>query len=116
MSQSVTKCIVCGQAGHTRIHCLVMCGSSSGNSHNCNCEQPSAKKQNTKKGKRAAEKKKPQLAAAAGSPESEPNYKSICWQLQQKNQQLGKAYQDLKGQFDELENSCQERKEQLAQA
>ena len=77
MSQSVMKCIVCGQAGHTRIHCLVMCGSSSGNSHNCNCEQPSAKKQNTKKGKRAAEKKQPQLAAAAGSPESEPNYKSI---------------------------------------
>ena len=43
------------------------------------------------------------------SPEAEPNYKSICRQLQQKNQQLGKAYQDLKAQFDELED-------QLAQA
>ena len=44
------------------------------------------------------------------------NYKSICRQLQQKNQRLGKAYQDLKAQFDELEDSCQEREEQLAQA
>ena len=33
-----------------------------------------------------------------------------------KNSQLGKAYQDLKAQFDELEGSCQEREEQLAQA
>ena len=48
--------------------------------------------------------------AAAGSPETEPNYKSICRQLQQKNQQLGKAYQDLKAQFDELEDSCQQHK------
>ena len=48
MSQRATKCTVCEQAGHTRIHCLVMC--------------------------------------------------------------------DLKAQFDELEDSCQEREEQLAQA
>ena len=116
MSQCVTKCTVCGQAGHTRIHCLVMCGSCSGDSRNCDCEQPPAKKQKTKKGKRAAEKEQPQVAAAAGSPEAEPNYKSICRQLQQKNKQLGKAYQDLKAQFDELEDSCQEREEQLAQA
>ena len=50
------------------------------------------------------------------SPEAQPNYKSICRELQQKNQQLGKAYQDLKAQFDELEDSCQEKEEQLAQA
>ena len=62
------------------------------------------------------EKEQLQVAAATGSPEAQPNYKSICWQLQQKNQQLGKAYQDLKAQFDELEDSCQEREEQLAQA
>ena len=37
-------------------------------------------------------------------------------QLQQKNQQLGKAYQDLKAQFGKLEDTCQEREEQLAQA
>ena len=40
----------------------------------------------------------------AGSPDAEPaepNYKSICRQLQQKNKQLGKAYQDLKAQFDD---------------
>ena len=58
----------------------------------------------------------PKGATATGSPETEPNYKSICRQLQQKNNQLGKAYQDLKAQFDELEGSCQEREEQLAQA
>ena len=116
MSQRVTNCTVCGQAGHTRIHCLVMCGSCSGDSRKCDCEQPPAKKQKTKKGRRAAEKEQPQVATATGSPEAEPNNKSICRQLQQKNYQLGKAYQDLKAQFDELEGSCQEREEQLAQA
>ena len=110
MSQHVTKCTVCGQAGHTRIHCLVMCGSCSGDSRNCDCEQPPAKKQ---KERRAAEKEQPQVAPAE---DAEPNYKSICRQLQQKNKQLGKADQDLKAQFDELEDSCQEREEQLAQA
>ena len=73
------------------------------------------KKQKTKKGRRAAEKEQPQVAAATGSPEAEPNYKSICRQLQQKNNQLGKAYQDLKAQFDKLKGTCQEREEQLAQ-
>ena len=67
-----------------------------------------------KKGRRATEKEPPQVAA--GSPEAEPNYKSICRQLQQKNQQLGKAYQDLKAQFDELEDHYQEREKQLVQA
>ena len=117
MSQRVTKCTVCGQAGHTRIHCLVLCGSCSGDSRNCGCEQPPAKKkQKTKKGRKEAEKEQLQVAAATGSPEAQPNYKSICRQLQQKNQQLGKAYHDLKAQFDELEDSCQEKEEQLAQA
>ena len=117
MSQRVTKCTVCGQAGHTRIHCLVLCGSCSGNSRNCGCEQPPAKKkQKTKKGRKAAEKEQLQVAAATGSPEAQPNYKSICRQLQQKNQQLGKVHHDLKAQFDELEDSCQEKEEQLAQA
>ena len=99
MSQRVTKCTVCGQAGHTRIHCLVLCGSCSGD---CGCEQPPAKKkQKTKKGRKVAGKEQLQVAAT-GSPEAQPNYKSICRQLQQKNQQLGKAYHDLKAQFDEL--------------
>ena len=62
------------------------------------------------------EKEQLQEAVATGSPEAQPNYKSICRQLQQKNEQLGKAYQDLKVQFDELEDSCQEKEEQLAQA
>ena len=81
-----------------------MCGSCSGDSRNCGCEQPPAKKkQKTKKGRKAAEKEQLQVAAATGSPEAQPNYKSICRQLQQKNQQLGKAYHDLKAQFDELD-------------
>jgi len=57
-------------------------------------------------GRRAAEKEQPQVAPAAGSPDAEPNYKFICRQLQQKNKQLGKAYQDVKAQFNELEDSC----------
>ena len=85
-----------------------MSGSCSGDSRNCDCEQPPAKKkQKTKKGRKAAKKEQLQVAAATGSPEAQPNYKSICRQLQQKNQQLGKAYQDLKAQFDELEEEAQ---------
>jgi len=93
-----------------------MYGSCSGDSRKCDCEQPPAKQQKTKRGRRATEKEQPQVAAAPGSPEVEPNYKSICRQLQQKNQQLGKAYQNLKAQFNELEDNCQEREEQVAQA
>ena len=111
MSQRLTKCTVCGQAGHTRIHCLVMCRSCSGDSHKCDCEQPPVKKTEDQEGKEDSRK-----GAAAESPEAEPNYKFICRQLQQKNQQHGKAFQDLKAQFDELEDHCQEREEQLAQA
>ena len=93
-----------------------MCGSCSGDSRKCDCQQPPAKKQKKGKGRRAAEQEQPQEAAAPGSPEAEPNYKSVCRQLQQKNQQLGKAYQHLKAKFDELEGNCQEREEELAQA
>ena len=73
-----------------------MCGSCSGDSRKCDCEQPPAKKQKKGKGRRAAEQEQLQEAAAPGSPEAEPNYKSVCRQLQQKNHQLGKAYQHLK--------------------
>ena len=85
-----------------------MCGSCSGDSRKCDCEQPPAKKPEDQKGKEGSRKEQPQVAA--GSPEAEPNYKSICQQLQQKNQQLGKAYQDLKAQFDELEDHCTEKR------
>ena len=61
-----------------------MCGSCSGDNRKCDCEQPPAKNQKTKMGRRAAEKE--QLQVAARSPEAEPNYESICRQLQQKNQ------------------------------
>ena len=116
MSQCVTECTVCGQAGHTRIHRVVMCSSCSGDSRKCDCQQPPVKKQKKGKGRRAAEHEQPQEAAAPGSPEAKPNYKSICQQLKQKNQQLGRAYQHLKAQFDDLEDNYHEREEQLAQA
>ena len=113
MSQRVTKCTVCGQAGHTRIHCLVMCGSCSGGSPKCDCEQPPPKKQKTKKGRRAAEKEQPQ---PQGLQKLSPTANPFVGSCSKKKHQLGKAYQDLKAQFDELEDRCQEREEQLAQA
>ena len=76
-----------GQAGHTRIHCLVMCGSCSGDSHKCDCLQKL-------------------------SPTTNPSVSSCT----RKNQQLGKAYQDLRAQFNELGEKFQERDEQLAEA
>jgi len=55
-----------------------MCGSCSGDSRKWDCEQPPAKKQKTKKGRRMEEKEQLQIAAAVASPEAEPNIKSIC--------------------------------------
>lgn len=62
------------------------------------------------------EKEQLQIAAAVASPEAKPNIKSICRQLQQKNQQLGNGQQDIEAQFDELNENFQESEEQLAQA
>ena len=53
---------------------------------------------------------------ASSTPETEVNYKSLCRQLQQKNQQLGKAYKDIKTKFDALERKCLEQQEHLQQA
>ena len=53
---------------------------------------------------------------ASSTPETEVNYKSLCRQLQQKNQQLGKAYKDIKTKFDALERKCLELQEHLQQA
>ena len=92
-----------------------MCSSCSGVSRKCDCEKPLAINQKTNKGRRVAEREQPQVATAAGSPEAELNYKSICWQLQQKNQQLGKAFKGLNAQFDELKENFKEREEQLAE-
>ena len=44
------------------------------------------------------------------------NYKSLCRQLKQKNQQLGKAYQDLKGQLHGLQQVCEEKEAELEQS
>ena len=95
-----------------------MCSSCSGDSRQCDCQQPPVKRHKTRKGRRVAERPWTAAAAAAGSTEAEPepNYKSICRLLHQRKQQLGKAYQDPKAQFDELQDTYQEREEQLAQA
>ncbi|KAJ7377454.1 hypothetical protein OS493_028894 [Desmophyllum pertusum] len=57
-----------------------------------------------------------QPPSATSTPEADVNYKSICRQLRQKNQQLGKAYQDIKAQYDDLGRICGEKDEQLQQA
>ena len=136
MSSCVTKCTVCGESGHTRIHCLDMCGMCNGDSRKCGCQEPPSKKKkaSSKKNPKAAIKQpiaansQPPAATAAGTPpplppppasstpETEVNYKSLCRQLQQKNQQLGKAYKDIKTKFDTLERKCLEQQEQLQQA
>ena len=129
MSQHVTKCTVCGESGHTRIHCLVICGLCNGDNRRCGCQQPQPKKRKTTRRRKerappAQPTKEPQQSATANTtppPPQQPqnastpvtNYKSVCRQLQQKNQRLGKAYQDLKAAFDALEMKHQEKDEQL---
>ena len=122
----VTKCTVCGEAGHTRIHCLNICGMCSGDSRNCDCVPPAKKKKTTKGA--ATRKQQPPASTAAASPppppapsatstpESEMNYKSLCRSLKQKNQQLGKAYQDIKAKFDLLDEQSKEKDVQLQAA
>ena len=101
-----------------------------GDNRRCDCQQPQPKKRKTTKRKERAPPAKPtqepqQSAASTTPPPSQPpqnastpvtDYKSVCKQLQQKNQRLGKAYQDLKAAFDALEESNKEKDEQLQQA
>ena len=126
MSSRVTKCTVCGESGHTRIHCLDMCGMCNGDSRRCGCQEPPSKKKkasskkNPKAAKKTADRRQqpPPLSPPplSSTPETEVNYKSLCRQLQQKNQQLGKAYKDIKTKFDALERKCLEQQEHLQQA
>lgn len=130
MFQRVTKCTVCGESGHTRICCLVICGSCNGDNRCCNCQQPQPKKRKTTRRRKEhtlpanPTKEPPQSTNSTTPPHQQPqnastpitNYKSICRPVQQKNQCLGKAYQDLRAAFDALEEKNQEKDEQLQQA
>ena len=113
-----------------------MCGICNGDSRKCGCQEPPTKKEkaSSKKNPKAAKKQpiaansQPPAATAAvtppqlpppptsSTPETEENYKSLCRQLQQKNQQLGKAYKYIKAKFDALERKCLEQEEHLQQA
>ena len=53
--------------------------------------------------KRSRSSSLPQLQLSQNTSTLVSNYKSVCKQLQQKNQRLGKAYQDLKALFGVLE-------------
>ncbi len=44
MSQCVTKCTVCGESGHSLIHCLNLCALCNGDSRKCGCQEPPTKK------------------------------------------------------------------------
>ena len=125
MSQRVTKCTVCGESGHTRLHCLVMCGVCCGDKRECGCEQPAKRQKVSRRGGKKVSSNQPQPSQLS-QPEDEPqpvassspevNYKSLCRQLKQKNQQLGKAYQELKAQFDELQRGLEEKETEFEQA
>ena len=116
MSQRVTKCTVCGQPGHTRLHCLVMCGVCSGDSRKCDCEPPAKKQKGGKKNSKKTTTNQPSQPRPIAASSPEVNYKSLCRQLKQKNEQLGKAYQDLKDQYDQLQQTCEEKEAELEQS
>ncbi|KAL9976819.1 hypothetical protein ACROYT_G014154 [Oculina patagonica] len=48
MSQRVTKCTVCGESGHSLIHCLNVCTSCNGDSRKCNCQEQKVLDANTR--------------------------------------------------------------------
>ena len=50
------------------------------------------------------------------TPKAEVNHKSLCRQFQLKNQQLSKAYKDIKAKFETLEQKFLEREDHLQQA
>lgn len=89
-SQRVLKCTVCG-GDHSRLHCLVICNSCSGDKRRCDCQSGPPQKKRTQKARSAPETNDP-----------EPDYEKLYSKLVQRHERVGKAFQALKTQNEEL--------------
>ena len=91
-SQRVLKCTVCG-GNHSRLHCLVLCNSCSGDKRDCDCQSQPQKSRNT----------------PSQSDKPEPDYKKLYSKLVQCLERVRKAFQALqeeeKREIKELNNA-----------
>ena len=98
-SQRVLKCTVCG-GDHSRLHCLVICNSCSGDKRSCDCQSgPPPQKKRTQKAR----------GASSQSNSPEPDYEKLYSKLVQRHERVGKAFQSLKTQNEELAAELEEK-------
>ncbi|XP_068712906.1 uncharacterized protein [Montipora foliosa] len=98
-SQRVLKCTVCG-GDHSRLHCLVICNSCSGDKRRCNCKSGPPQKKRTKK-------------ARSETKDPEPDYEKLHSMLVQCHERVGQAFQALKTQNDELAAELEEKNREI---
>lgn len=104
-SQRVLKCTVCG-GDHSRLHCLVICNSCSGDKRRCDCQSgpPPQKKRNQKA-----------RSAPSQSNNPEHDYKKLYLKLVQHHEQVGKAFQQLRTQNENLAAESEEKNREIEQ-
>ena len=98
-SQRVLKCTVCG-GDHSRLHCLVICNSCSGDKRRYKCESGPPQKKRTQK-------------ARSETNDPEPDYEKLHSKLVQCHERVGKAFQALKTQNDELAAELEEKNREI---
>lgn len=102
-SQRVLKCTVCG-GDHSRLHCLVICNSCSGDKRRCDCQSgPPPQKKRTQKAR----------SAPSQSNETDPDYEKLYSKLVQRHERVGKAFQALQTQNEELAAELEEKNREI---
>ena len=97
MSHRVTKCTVCSETGHTRLHCMNVCLSCGCDKRACPCPQPKKRKTAAKP---PPQRQEPQDQPAAEEEEEEEvvDYKKCYKQLKKKFEKVSHAYQTMAAQ------------------
>ena len=91
-SQRVLKCTMYG-SDHSRLHCLVIWNSCSGDKRRCDCQSgPPPQKKRTQKAR----------SAPSQSDDPDPDYKKLYSKLVQRHERVRNAFQSLKMQNEEL--------------
>ena len=101
-SQRVLKCTVCG-GDHSRLHCLVICNSCSGDKRRCDCQSGPPQKKRTQKAR----------SAPSETNDPEPDYEKLYSKLVQRHERVGKAFQALKTQNEELAADLEEKNREI---
>ena len=88
--------VYCG-GNHSRLHCLVLCNSCSGDKRDCDCQSQPQKSRNT----------------PSQSDKPEPDYKKLYSKLVQCLERVRKTFQALQTQHEELGADLEEKKREI---